>query len=125
MLATKACGGMAFTGTESARADRGYKYEECGENYYYLANEEALIGKDAASNSWYEGEGHWDYENGKPKESSSSENKGDALSFATMIWKGANSAPGAKQTVGFGIKCGYVLAWYCPTRPDEPTPKQY
>jgi uncharacterized protein YkwD len=49
MLASKACGGVGFSGTESYKAERGYKYENCGENWYYEANEESLIENDAAT----------------------------------------------------------------------------
>jgi hypothetical protein len=49
MLAEKACGGTEFEGTESYKAERGYKYEDCGENWYYEANEESLIETDAAT----------------------------------------------------------------------------
>lgn len=43
-----------------------------------------------------------------------------------MIWKGVNFASGTQAKVGLGIKCGYALAWYCPTRtkPDTTT-KEY
>ena len=38
-----------------------------------------------------------------------------------MIWKGKNFVAGTKHKVGFGIKCGYVIAWYCPTKPKPTT----
>lgn len=40
-----------------------------------------------------------------------------------MIWKGTNNQAGTAQNVGFGIHCGYVLAWYCPSKPAAPTVK--
>jgi len=38
-----------------------------------------------------------------------------------MIWKGTNIPAGKTHDVGFGLKCGIVLAWYCPNAPKEPT----
>lgn len=40
-----------------------------------------------------------------------------------MIWKGTNIPAGSSHNVGFGIHCNYVLAWYCPSRPEDPTVK--
>jgi hypothetical protein len=75
---------------------------------------------DAASDRWYKGNAFWDFENGRPQVSRSQQN---AEQFATMIWKGTNIPDGQAQDVGFGIHCGYVLAWYCPSRPEDPTIK--
>jgi len=69
---------------------------------------------DQATGHWYQGHGYWDFENGAPK-STSDDNQQQARQFATMIWKGVNFAPGTTFKVGFGIKCGHALAWYCPT----------
>ena len=121
MLAAKA--GTGFTGTKPE--ERGYKYEECGENQFQDPNAQTLIEGDAATDKWYEGEGHWDYEAGKPKASSGTSSQADARSFATMIWKGVGFPAGTTHKVGFGIKGGYALAWYCPTRPKATTTKQY
>jgi len=73
------------------------------------------MASDAATDAWYQGRAHWDYENGKPKATSDAASQDVARDFATMIWKGVNFPSGTTHKVGFGIKCGYALAWYCPT----------
>jgi len=84
------------------------------------------MSSDAATDKWYQGYAHWDYENGEPKASSSANRRAEARRFATMIWKGVNFEEGTTHKVGFGIKCGYALAWYCPTRPmPDTTVKEY
>jgi len=74
---------------------------------------------DKATETWYEGQTYWDFANGAPK-ATSDDNQLQARQFARMIWKGLNFAPGTTFKVGFGIQCGYALAWYCPTvaKPD-------
>jgi len=42
-----------------------------------------------------------------------------------MIWKGENFKTGTTHKVGFAINENLVLAWYCPTRPEPATTKEY
>jgi hypothetical protein len=112
MLATKACAaGLATPFAGSLPADRPYKYKDCEENYYYTSNQANLMESDAATDKWYQGHLHWDYDNGQPKTSSSADRRVEASRFSRMIWKGVNFEEGTKPMVGFGIQCGFALAW--------------
>jgi len=61
----------------------------------------------AATDSWYlNGEQHYNYETGAPKDGASNAEKAQVDDFTRMVWR-------STSTVSFGIKGKYVAAWYC------------
>ena len=81
----------------------------CTMSFYTETNSGAVPNLEkshAATDSWYGGNTHYDYANGKYKDSLTAAQKKLAQAFTRMIWK-------STQTVAFGIKGQYVAAWYC------------
>jgi hypothetical protein len=83
---------------------------------FYTEANSALVSKletsHAATDSWYSGNTHYDYANGKYKSGLTAAQTKLAQAFTRMMWR-------STQTVAFGIKGKYVAAWYC--NPDGKT----
>lgn len=93
-------------------------YAACGESTYEqetsAAAAEAVEYNNEASKSWHDGESEYDATTGERVQGGGSSGDDDEQekrmkAFTRMVWK-------RTRKVGFGVKGGRVIAWYCDVR---------
>jgi len=65
-----------------------------------------LVTSDAATDSWYAGMKHFNFETGESRAPNDTDMNNQFLAFSRMMWRKSTK-------VGFGIRGSYVMAWYC------------